>query len=59
MGKPFNTCLSGKCIHAKQGAQCMFCNSPNANKEGRGKYVYPVAYEDCDCGDYLKIKTVK
>ncbi len=24
---------------------------------GRGHYVYPIAYEDCDCGGYEKAKS--
>lgn len=51
-----NKCFSGHCVHAVQGSDCMRCNSKKPHSEGRNTYIYPVAYEDCDCDDYEQKK---
>ena len=60
----------GKCVYCSHPnaieyvelkAPCACCSrKPNENKNGcgacigRGLYVYPFAYEQCDCGGYEK-----
>jgi S-methylmethionine-dependent homocysteine/selenocysteine methylase len=42
------------CIHCEQTPSCLQCKSKKANPEGRGKYIYPNSYDDCDCNDFEK-----